>query len=346
MKEDLKVYDNVLQLIGNTPLVQINKITEELKGEFYAKVEAFNPGHSAKDRIALYIIEEAERKGILKPGNTIVETTSGNTGFSIAMVSIIKGYECILAVSSKASKDKIDMLRTMGAKVYVCPAHVSADDSRSYYQVARKIHEETKGSVYINQYFNELNMEAHYRTTGPEIWKQTEGEITHLVACSGTGGTISGTARYLKEQNPNVKIIGVDAYGSVLKKFHETREFDSEEIYPYRIEGLGKNLIPTATDFDVIDKFVKVTDEESAHTARKLAKTEGLLLGYTSGAAMQGILQLAEEGEFDENSKVVVIFPDHGSRYMSKIYSDDWMNEQGFFDTQNEVSVQQIEFIK
>ncbi|MDT0651295.1 PLP-dependent cysteine synthase family protein [Autumnicola edwardsiae] len=346
MKEDLKVYDNVLQLIGNTPLVQINKITEELKGEFYAKVEAFNPGHSAKDRIALYIIEEAERKGILKPGNTIVETTSGNTGFSIAMVSIIKGYECILAVSSKASKDKIDMLRTMGAKVYVCPAHVSADDSRSYYQVARKIHEETKGSVYINQYFNELNMEAHYRTTGPEIWKQTEGEITHLVACSGTGGTISGTARYLKEQNPDVKIIGVDAYGSVLKKFHETREFDSEEIYPYRIEGLGKNLIPTATDFDVIDKFVKVTDEESAHTARKLAKTEGLLLGYTSGAAMQGILQLAEEGEFDENSKVVVIFPDHGSRYMSKIYSDDWMNEQGFFDTQNEISVQQIEFIK
>ncbi|MDT0687766.1 PLP-dependent cysteine synthase family protein [Autumnicola psychrophila] len=346
MKEDLKVYDNVLQLIGNTPLVQINKITEELKGEYYAKVEAFNPGHSAKDRIALYIIEEAERKGILKPGNTIVETTSGNTGFSIAMVSIIKGYECILAVSSKASRDKIDMLRTMGAKVYVCPAHVSADDSRSYYQVARRIHEETKGSVYINQYFNELNMEAHYQTTGPEIWKQTEGEITHLVACSGTGGTISGTARYLKEQNPNVKIIGVDAYGSVLKKFHETREFDSEEIYPYRIEGLGKNLIPTATDFDVIDKFIKVTDEESAHTARKLAKTEGLLLGYTSGAAMQGILQLAEDGEFDEKSKVVVIFPDHGSRYMSKIYSDDWMNEQGFFDTQNEISVQKIEFIK
>ncbi|MDT0647759.1 cysteine synthase family protein [Zunongwangia sp. F260] len=346
MKEDLKVYDNVLQLIGNTPLVQINKITEELKGEYYAKVEAFNPGHSAKDRIALYIIEEAERKGILKPGNTIVETTSGNTGFSIAMVSIIKGYECILAVSSKASRDKIDMLRTMGAKVYVCPAHVSADDSRSYYQVARRIHEETKGSVYINQYFNELNMEAHYQTTGPEIWKQTDGEITHLVACSGTGGTISGTARYLKEQNPNVKIIGVDAYGSVLKKFHETREFDSEEIYPYRIEGLGKNLIPTATDFDVIDKFIKVTDEESAHTARKLAKTEGLLLGYTSGAAMQGILQLAEDGEFDEKSKVVVIFPDHGSRYMSKIYSDDWMNEQGFFDTQNEISVQKIEFIK
>ncbi|WP_373058759.1 PLP-dependent cysteine synthase family protein [Zunongwangia sp. H14] len=346
MKEELKVYENVLQLIGNTPLIQLNKITKSFKGTFYAKVEAFNPGHSAKDRIALYIIEEAERKGILKPGSTIVETTSGNTGFSIAMVSVIKGYECILAVSSKASKDKIDMLKTMGAKVYVCPAHVAADDPRSYYQVAKRIHSETKNSVYINQYFNELNMDAHYRSTGPEIWKQTEGKITHLIACSGTGGTISGTARYLKEQNPEVKIIGIDAYGSVLKKFHETREFDSEEIYPYRIEGLGKNLIPTATDFDAIDKFVKVTDEESAHTARELAKTEGLFLGYTSGAAMQGIKQLAEEGEFDENSKVVTIFPDHGSRYMSKVYSDDWMNDQGFFDTKNEVAAQQIEFIK
>ncbi|MDT0677215.1 PLP-dependent cysteine synthase family protein [Autumnicola musiva] len=346
MKEELKVYDNVLQLIGNTPLIQINKITKGFKGDFYAKVEAFNPGNSAKDRIALYIIEEAERKGILKPGSTIVETTSGNTGFSIAMVSVIKGYECILAVSSKASKDKINMLKTMGAKVYVCPAHVDADDPRSYYQVAKRIHSETKNSVYINQYFNELNMEAHYRTTGPEIWKQTEGKITHLIACSGTGGTISGTAKYLKEQNSDIKIIGIDAYGSVLKKFHETREFDSEEIYPYRIEGLGKNLIPTATDFDVIDKFVKVTDEESAHMARDLAKTEGLFLGYTSGAAMQGIKQLAEEGEFEENSRVVTIFSDHGSRYMSKVYSDDWMNEQGFFDTKNEIATQQIEFIK
>lgn len=346
MKEELQVYDNVLQLIGNTPLIQLNKITEGFKGEFFAKVEAFNPGHSAKDRIALYIIEEAEKKGILKPGNTIIETTSGNTGFSIAMVSVIKGYDCILAVSSKASKDKIDMLKTMGAKVYVCPAHVSADDPRSYYQVAKRLHEETKGSVYINQYFNDLNIDAHFNSTGPEIWKQTNGEITHLVACSGTGGTISGTARYLKEQNPNIKIIGIDAFGSVLKKYHETREFDSKEIYPYRIEGLGKNLIPTATDFDVIDKFVKVTDEESAHSARELAKTEGLFVGYTSGAATQGLKQLAEDGEFDENSKVVVIFPDHGSRYMGKIYSDDWMNEQGFFDTKNEVEAEPIEFIK
>ncbi|APS39501.1 MULTISPECIES: PLP-dependent cysteine synthase family protein [Salegentibacter] len=346
MKEDLQVYDNVLQLIGNTPLIQLNKITQEFKGEFFAKVEAFNPGHSAKDRIALYIIEEAERKGILKPGSTIIETTSGNTGFSIAMVSVIKGYECILAVSSKASNDKIDMLKTMGAKVYVCPAHVSADDPRSYYQVAKRLHSETKGSVYINQYFNELNIDAHFNSTGPEIWKQTEGKITHLVACSGTGGTISGTARYLKQQNPEMKVIGIDAYGSVLKKYHETKEFDSGEIYPYRIEGLGKNLIPSATDFEIIDRFVKVSDEDSAHTARELAKTEGLFVGYTSGAATQGLKQLAEEGEFDENSNVVVIFPDHGSRYMGKVFSDDWMEEQGFFDTKNEIEAQPIEFIK
>ena len=346
MKEEIQVYDNVLQLIGNTPLIHLNSITKNFKGDFFAKVEAFNPGHSTKDRIALYIIEDSERKGILKPGDTIIETTSGNTGFSIAMVSIIKGYKCILAVSSKSSQDKIDMLKTMGAKVYVCPANVSADDPRSYYQVARKLHEETKGSVYINQYFSELNMDAHYLSTGPEIWKQTEGKITHLIACSGTGGTISGTARYLKEQNPDVKIIGIDAFGSVLKKYHETREFDSDEIYPYRIEGLGKNLIPTATDFDIIDNFIKVTDEESAHTARELAKTEGLFVGYTSGAAMQGIKQLNEEGEFDKNSKVVVIFPDHGSRYMSKVFSDDWMSEQGFFDSKNQVDAQRIEFVK
>ena len=346
MKEDLQVYDNVLQLIGNTPLIKLNKITQKFKGEFFAKVEAFNPGHSAKDRIALYIIEEAERKGILKPGSTIIETTSGNTGFSIAMVSVIKGYECILAVSSKASRDKIDMLRTMGAKVYVCPAHVSADDPRSYYQVAKRLHSETKGSVYINQYFNDLNIDAHFNSTGPEIWNQTEGKITHLIACSGTGGTISGTARYLKEQNPEMKVIGIDAYGSVLKKYHETKEFDANEIYPYRIEGLGKNLIPSATDFEIIDRFVKVSDEDSAHTARELAKTEGLFVGYTSGAATQGLKQLAEEGEFDENSHVVVIYPDHGSRYMGKVFSDDWMEEQGFFDTENEIEAQPIEFIK
>ena len=346
MKKNIQVFDNVLELIGKTPLIRLNKMTSGFDGEFFAKVEAFNPGHSTKDRIALYIIEEAERQGILKTGDTIIETTSGNTGFSIAMVSIIKGYDCILAVSSKSSADKIDMLKSIGAKVYVCPANVSADDPRSYYQVAKRLHDEIKGSIYINQYFNQLNIDAHYKTTGPEIWTQTEGEITHLVACSGTGGTISGTAKFLKEKNPNIKIIGVDAFGSVLKKYHETREFDDKEIYPYRIEGLGKNLIPTATDFDIIDKFVKVTDEESAHTAREISRTEGLFVGYTSGAAMQALKQLQMDGEFKAGDKVVVIFPDHGSRYMSKVYSDKWMEEQGFFDSKSESTIETIEYIK
>lgn len=340
-----QVYNSVLDLVGNTPLIKLNTITAPFSGTYFAKVEAFNPGHSSKDRIALYIIDQAEKQGILKPGDTIIETTSGNTGFSLAMVSIIKGYKCILAVSSKSSPDKIDMLKTMGAKVYVCPAHVAANDPRSYYEVAKRLHEETPGSVYINQYFNNLNVDAHYHSTGPEIWKQTEGKITHLVACSGTGGTISGTAKYLKEQNPDIKILGVDAYGSVLKKYHETREFDEKEIYPYRIEGLGKNLIPTATEFDVIDEFIKVTDEESALTAREIAKTEGLFVGYTSGAAMQAIKQLYHEGTFGENDVVVVIFPDHGSRYMSKIYSDKWMKEQGFLDTEKVKTKEDIEFI-
>ena len=346
MKNKINAYNNISELIGNTPLVKLNKVTKGMKGNYYAKVEAFNPGHSSKDRIAAHIIEEAERKGILKEGNTIIETTSGNTGFSIAMVSIIKGYDCILAVSSKSSNDKIDMLRSMGAKVYVCPAHVSADDPRSYYQVAKRLHEETKGSIYINQYFNELNTEAHYKSTGPEIWEQTNGNITHLVACSGTGGTISGTAKYLKEQNPSIKILGVDAFGSVLKKYHETRELDTNEIYPYRIEGLGKNLIPSATDFNVIDKFIKVTDEASAHTAREISKTEGIFAGYTSGAVMQAAKQFSEEGEFSKDSKVVLIFPDHGSRYMSKIYSDKWMEDQGFLNNNSVEEAQQIQHIR
>ena len=343
--DGMKVEKNILNLIGSTPLIHLKKIVAGFKGSFFSKFEALNPGHSNKDRIALYIIEEAEKSGILKPGDTIIETTSGNTGFSLAMVSLIKGYECILAVSSKSSKDKIDMLHAMGAKVYVCPANVSAEDPRSYYQVAKKIHEEIKDSVYINQYFNGLNVEAHYKTTGPEIWDQTSGKITHLIACSGTGGTISGCAKYLKEQTSDIKIIGVDAYGSVLKKYHETKELDTDEIYPYRIEGLGKNLIPSATDFDSIDFFIKVTDEDSAHTAREVTKSEGLFVGYTSGAAMQAVKQLNAMGEFDNDSVVVVIFPDHGSRYMSKIYNDDWMNEQGFFDAMNEEAPNKIEYI-
>jgi cystathionine beta-synthase len=350
MENKINAYNNILELIGNTPLVKLNRVAENLIGNFYAKVEAFNPGHSSKDRIANFIIEEAERKGLLKPGSTIIETTSGNTGFSIAMVSIIKGYKCILAVSSKSSPDKIDMLRSMGANVFVCPAHVAPEDPRSYYEVAKRLHQETPNSIYINQYFNSLNTEAHYRTTGPEIWKQTNGNITHLIAASGTGGTISGTAKYLKEQaqivGAVVKIIGVDAYGSVLKKYHETKLFDKKEIYPYRIEGLGKNLIPTATNFEVIDRFVKVTDEDSAHTAREISKKEGMFVGYTSGAVFQAVKQLNEEGEFDEKSNVIIIFSDHGSRYMSKIYSDEWMKNQGFLDDKRVEQTQEIQFIK
>lgn len=341
-----RIFNNVLELVGNTPLVKLNRITKPFPGTYIAKLEAFNPGQSSKDRIALHIIEEAERQGILKPGDTIIETTSGNTGFSIAMVSIIKGYECILAVSSKSSPDKIDMLKSMGAKVYVCPANVKADDPRSYYEVAKRLHQEIKNSVYINQYFNALNTEAHFKTTGPEIWNQTEGKVTHLVACSGTGGTISGTAQYLKLQNPDIKIIGVDAYGSVIKKYHETREFDANEIYPYRIEGLGKNLIPSATDFDVIDEFIKVSDEDSAHTARELAQTEGIFGGYTSGAVVQAVIQLQENTSFKETDVIVMIFPDHGSRYMSKVFNDKWMEDQGFMDETHKPAKQSIQYVK
>ena len=346
LEQHPKIFNNILELIGDTPLVKLNTITQGLPGTYIAKLEAFNPGQSSKDRIALYIIEDAEKKGILNPGDTIIETTSGNTGFSIAMASIVKGYDCILAVSSKSSTDKIDMLKSMGAKVYVCPANVKADDPRSYYEVAKRLHQEIEGSVYINQYFNALNTEAHFKSTGPEIWRQTSGKITHLVVCSGTGGTISGTAQYLKLQNPEIKIIGVDAYGSVLKKYHETGELDSNEIYPYRIEGLGKNLIPSATDFDIIDEFVKVTDESSAHTARELAHTEGIFGGYTSGAVLQAVKQLHQANKFKKSDVIVMVFPDHGSRYMSKVYNDQWMKDQGFMDETLKPLTKPIEYVK
>ena len=346
LEQHPKIFNNILELIGNTPLVKLNTITQSFPGTYIAKLEAFNPGQSSKDRIALYIIEDAEKKGILNPGDTIIETTSGNTGFSIAMASIVKGYDCILAVSSKSSPDKIDMLKSMGAKVYVCPANVKADDPRSYYEVAKRLHQEIEGSVYINQYFNALNTEAHFKSTGPEIWRQTSGKITHLVVCSGTGGTISGTARYLRSKKPEIKIIGVDAYGSVLKKYHETGELDPNEIYPYRIEGLGKNLIPSATDFDIIDEFVKVTDESSAHTARELAHTEGIFGGYTSGAVLQAVKQLHQANKFKKSDVIVMVFPDHGSRYMSKVYNDQWMKDQGFMDETLKPLTKPIEYVK
>ena len=327
-----EAYADILELIGNTPLIKLNKIAENFKGTYFTKFEAYNPGHSNKDRIALYILNEAESSGLIKKGDTIIETTSGNTGFSLAMVCLLKGYKCVLAVSSKASKDKINMMKSLGAKIYVCPSNVTPDDPRSYYEVAKRLSKEIKSSVYINQYFNELNIKAHYSSTGPEIWSQTNGKITHLIACSGTGGTISGIGRYLKEQNKGIKIIGVDAYGSILKKYHETGELDKDEIHSYRIEGMGKNIVPSATDFKIIDKFVKVTDSESAHMARNITLNEGIFVGYTSGAAMQAAKQLDQAGEFDKNSCIVIVFADHGSRYLSKIYSDEWMNNQGFYD--------------
>ena len=322
------VYDNILGLIGNTPMVRLNKVVEDNPAKVFAKLESYNPGHSVKDRIALHIIETAEKKGILTKGATIVETTSGNTGFSVAMISALRGYKCILAVSDKTKPEKIAFLKSLGATVYVCPASVPADDPRSYYEVAKRITAETPNSVYINQYFNPLNTEAHYQWTGREIWEQTAGEITHLVACSGTGGTLSGIARYLKEKKPSVKIIGVDADGSLIKKYFDTGEVDKGELHPYYIEGLGKNLIPGALDTSVIDEFVKVNDTESALMARKISRTTGIFCGYTCGAAWVATQKYNQEHPFSKESVVVVVFPDHGSRYMNKIYNDQWLAEK------------------
>ncbi len=346
MKNNPKIVDNVLELIGDTPLVRLNKVTEGLTGHFYGKLESFNPGDSVKDRIAKYIIDKAEEEGLIKPGDTIIETTSGNTGFSLAMLGAVRGYKVMLAVKDKATEDKINMLRTMGAEVYVCPSEVAAEDPRSYYSVAQRLHEENPGSLYVNQYFNELNIKAHYFSSGVEIWEQTEAKVTHVIACAATGGTISGIARYLKEKNPDIKILGVDAYGSALKKYHETGIFDTNEIYSYRIEGLGKNLIPTATDFDLIDAFMKVTDENAAYKARQLALKEGIFAGYTSGAALEAAHLYSKAGYFDENSQVVLIFPDHGSRYMGKIYSDKWMVAQGFTKFLTTEHKKEVEYIK
>ncbi len=331
------VYNNILETIGNTPLIRLNKVAEEVPARVFAKIEAFNPGHSAKDRIALYMIEQAEKDGHLKPGYTIVEATSGNTGFSLAMVARLRGYKCILTVSSKASKAKINMLLAMGAKVVTCPAGVDADDSRSYYSRAKQIARETPNSYYMNQNFNLDNSGGHYHSTGPEIWEQTKGMVTHLVVCAGTGGTLSGTARYLKDQNPDIQIIAVDADGSVLKKYHETRQFDVNEIHPYQIEGLGKTIIPANVDFDVIDEFVKVNDRNSALAARRLASDDGIFVGYSSGAAMQAILQIKDR--LKPSDVVVTIFSDHGSRYVGKIFNDEWMKQQGFLEEKEVVKV-------
>lgn len=321
-------YENVLATIGNTPLIHLSRITKDLSATIYGKVEAYNPGQSAKDRTALFMVEQAEKKGLIKPGDTIVEATSGNTGYSLAMICSLKGYRCVLTVSSKASQEKLSLLKAMGAEVIVCPADATPEDPRSYYSRAKQLSDDIPGAYYLAQNFNLNNSQAHYSSTGPEIWEQTEGKITHYVCCAGTGGTLSGTARYLKEKNPNIRIIAVDAYGSVLKKYWETGEFDKSEIYPYKVEGLGKTIIPGNVDFDLIDDFIKVTDRSSAHRARQLARQEGLLVGYSSGSAMQAVFRL--KATLKPTDVVVALFPDHGTRYLGKIYNDEWMKQQGF----------------
>ena len=324
----MKYADNILQTIGNTPLVKLNNITNDVKALVLAKVESFNPGNSIKDRMALKMVEDAESDGRLMPGGTIVEGTSGNTGMGLALAAIVKGYKLICVSTDKQSKEKFDVLKAVGAKVIVCPTDVEADDPRSYYSTSKRIAEETPNSWYVNQYDNLSNTKAHYEQTGPEIWSQTEGKITHLVVGVGTGGTISGVGKFLKEKNPNIKIWGIDTYGSVFKKYHETGVFDKNEIYPYSTEGIGEDIIPENVDFNIIDHFEKVTDKDAAIYTRKLAREEGIFAGNSCGAAVKGLIQLKKSLKQDD--VVVIILHDSGSRYIGKIYNDDWMKEKKF----------------
>ncbi len=326
----MKYYNNILETIGNTPLVKINKITNDVKALVLAKIETTNPGNSVKDRMAVQMIEDAEADGRLKPGGTVIEGTSGNTGMGLALACIMKGYKLICVLSDKQSKEKMDILRAVGAEVHVCPTNVSPDDPRSYYSVSKRLATEVPNSWYVNQYDNPSNAKAHYLSTGPEIWEQTDGKITHFVVGVGTGGTISGVGKYLKEKNPNIKIWGIDTYGSVFKKYHETGIFDENEIYPYITEGIGEDILPKNVDFSVIDKFEKVTDKDAAVYQRMLAKEEGIFVGNSAGSAIKGLLQLQDE--LTENDVVVVLFHDHGSRYVGKMFNDDWMRERGFLD--------------
>ena len=320
--------ENILETIGNTPLVKINKITAEIDALVLAKYETFNPGNSVKDRMALKMLEEAEANGLIKPGGTIIEGTSGNTGMGLALAAIVKGYKMLCVMSDKQSKEKMDILKAVGSEVIVCPTDVAPNDPESYYSVARRMAKEIPNSWYVNQYDNLANSKAHYESTGPEIWKQTDGKITHFVVGVGTGGTISGVGKYLKEQNPNIKIWGIDTYGSVFKKYHETGEFDENEIYPYVTEGIGEDILPKNVDFSVIDGFTKVTDKDAAIYTRKLAREEGFFLGNSAGAAAKGLLQLKEH--FTKEDVVVVLFHDHGSRYVGKMFNDDWMKQHDF----------------
>ncbi|MEM9837066.1 MAG: pyridoxal-phosphate dependent enzyme [Bacteroidota bacterium] len=326
----MDIKNNILETIGNTPMIQLHKVVAELPCPVYMKLETFNPGHSIKDRMALKMVEDAEADGRLKPGGTIIECTSGNTGMGLALAGVVKGYRCIFTTSDKQSKEKLDILKAVGAEVIVCPTNVTPDDPRSYYSVAERLSKEIPNSFWFNQYDNLSNRKAHYESTGPEVWKQTDGTITHLVVGVGTGGTISGTGRFLKEQNPDIKVWGVDTYGSVFKKYHETGEFDEKEIYPYITEGIGEDIIPKNVDFEIIDYFEKVTDKDGAIMARRLAREEGILLGYSCGSAVAGLVQMKDKLTPDD--VVVVVIHDHGSRYLGKIYNDDWMRERGFLD--------------
>jgi cystathionine beta-synthase len=328
----MEVHQSIIETIGNTPLVRLNKIFKNLPGTYLAKVEYFNPGNSTKDRMALKMVEDAEKAGLLKPGGTIIEGTSGNTGMGLALAAAAKGYKCIFTMADKQSQEKINILRAVGAEVVICPTNVEPDDPRSYYSVARKLSREIPNSIYPNQYDNPSNAQAHYETTGPEIWRQTDGKVTHYVATVGTGGSMCGTARFLKEQNPSIVTVGIDTYGSVFKKYKETGIFDENEIYPYLTEGFGEDILPKNVDFDLIDLFIKVTDKDGALMARRLAREEGLFVGWSSGSAVHGALEYARQHVAD-NDVVVILLPDHGTRYLAKIYNDQWMKDHGFLET-------------
>jgi cystathionine beta-synthase len=324
----MKICKNILETIGNTPMVKINKITKDLPCDVYAKIETFNPGNSTKDRMAIKMIEDAEKDGSLKPGGTIIEGTSGNTGMGLAIGAVIKGYKCIFTTTDKQSKEKVDALKAFGAEVIVCPTNVEPEDPRSYYSVSSRLVKETPNSWKPNQYDNLSNSAAHYEQTGPEIWNQTDGEITHLVVGVGTGGTICGTGKYLKEKNPKIKILGIDTYGSVFKKYKETGIFDKNEIYPYVTEGIGEDFLPANVDFSIIDHFEKVSDKDAAIMTRRIPREEGIFSGNSAGSAMAGLIQMKDK--FKKGDVVVVIFHDHGTRYMGKMFNDDWMLERGF----------------
>ena len=324
------IHNNVLELIGDTPLVRLNRIAKSIPATVVCKLESFNPGNSVKDRIAVRMLDDAEKQGLIQPGGTIIEATSGNTGMGLALAAVVRGYKCICTMSDKQSKEKIDILKAVGVKVIVTPTNVAPEDPRSYYSVARKLSKEIPNAYYPNQYYNHSNQEAHYSLTGPEIWRQTEGKITHFVAGVGTGGTISGVGRYLKEQNPDIKIWGIDTYGSAFKKYHETGEFDPNEVYPYVTEGIGEDIIPSNVDFSVIDLFEKVTDRNAFLMQRRLAEEEGILAGNSCGSAVQGFLQLA--GHLSEEDFVVILLPDHATRYLNKTFNDEWMTSMGYLE--------------